>query len=252
MTAAKDEPLRRDIGFLGSAFLSFNGVVGAGIFALAGHLVREVRRLQPLPLPACSACSSWSSRCPSPGWRPIIRVSGGPVVYAAAFGPAAVVPGRLDLLCRPGDRAGREPDGARHLSRQALAAARRTACRPRRRDPRRGRRCSSPINVVGVKRAVRLLDALTLLKAAPLLVVASGGPGRRGRLDRGAGRGTAALHRARGGGAAHPLCLRRLREQRRPRPAKRPTRSGPSRAPSSPRSSRPPLSISWSSSPTSR
>ncbi|HYJ82712.1 MAG TPA: hypothetical protein VEW26_07720, partial [Allosphingosinicella sp.] len=30
MTETRDEPLRRDIGFLGSAFLSFNGVVGAG------------------------------------------------------------------------------------------------------------------------------------------------------------------------------------------------------------------------------
>src|SRR3546814_17992139 len=33
-----DSHLRRDIGFTGSAFLSFNGIVGAGIFALPATL----------------------------------------------------------------------------------------------------------------------------------------------------------------------------------------------------------------------
>jgi len=34
----KEQALKRDIGFFGSAFLSFNGVVGAGIFALPALL----------------------------------------------------------------------------------------------------------------------------------------------------------------------------------------------------------------------
>ena len=36
--AEKGGSLRRDIGLTGSAFLSFNGIVGAGIFALPATL----------------------------------------------------------------------------------------------------------------------------------------------------------------------------------------------------------------------
>ena len=47
----RDEPLRRDIGFFGSAFLSFNGVVGAGIFALPGTLYLQFGAFSPFLFP---------------------------------------------------------------------------------------------------------------------------------------------------------------------------------------------------------
>ena len=83
-----DEPLRRDIGFAGSAFLSFNGLVGAGIFALPETLYARFGAFSPwlfplfgllvliVALPFARTASHHSQ-------------SGGPVVYAAVFGPAA-------------------------------------------------------------------------------------------------------------------------------------------------------------------
>ena len=38
ISPADDSGLRRDIGFTGSAFLAFNGVIGASIFALPAKL----------------------------------------------------------------------------------------------------------------------------------------------------------------------------------------------------------------------
>ncbi|HEX8448749.1 MAG TPA: cationic amino acid transporter, partial [Allosphingosinicella sp.] len=51
MAETKDEPLRRDIGFVGSAFLSFNGMVGAGIFALPGTLYDRFGAFSPFLFP---------------------------------------------------------------------------------------------------------------------------------------------------------------------------------------------------------
>ncbi len=172
MTATKDEPLRRDIGFLGSAFLSFNGVVGAGIFALPGTLYEKFGAFSPFLFPLFGLLVLVVA-------LPFARVaahhqeSGGPVVYAAVFGPAASFQaGWLYYVARAAALAANLtvlvtylgklwppladplPRGAVILAVVAVVVA---------------------VNAVGVKRAIRLLDALTLLKAAPLIVVALAG-----------------------------------------------------------------------------
>ena len=88
MKKEEDAKLRRDIGFFGSAFLSFNGVVGAGIFALPGSLYDKFGDFSPWLFPLFGLLVLIVA-------LPFARVaahhpvSGGPVVYAAAFGSAA-------------------------------------------------------------------------------------------------------------------------------------------------------------------
>ena len=82
------EPLRRDIGFLGSAFLSFNGLVGAAIFVLPGTLDDRFGDFSPLLFPLFGGLALLIA-------LPFARVAshfggtGGPVAYAATFGPFA-------------------------------------------------------------------------------------------------------------------------------------------------------------------
>jgi amino acid transporter len=169
MKQGQTEPLRRDIGFSGSAFLSFNGVLGAGIFALPATLYTQFGDFSPWLFPLFGALALIVA-------LPFARVaahhpvSGGPVVYAAAFGPAASFQaGWLYYVARSTALAANTNvlvtylatlwppiwDGAaRALTIVAAIGA------------------ITFINIVGVKRALRLLDALTLLKAAPLLFAA--------------------------------------------------------------------------------
>ncbi|MEO7178153.1 MAG: APC family permease [Allosphingosinicella sp.] len=169
MTATKDEPLRRDIGFLGSAFLSFNGVVGGGIFALPATLYVKFGAFSPFLFPLFGFLvlviaipfSRVAARHP---------LSGGPVVYAAAFGPAAAFQaGWLYYVARTTALAANatllvtylaswSPTLGEGLPRAALIVAIAAFL--------------TFMNIVGVKRAVRLLDALTVLKATPLIVAA--------------------------------------------------------------------------------
>jgi basic amino acid/polyamine antiporter, APA family len=164
-----EEPLRRDIGFFGSAFLSFNGVVGGGIFALPATLYTQFGAFSPLLFPLFGLLVLVIA-------LPFARVaarhplSGGPVVYAAAFGPAAAFQAgwiyyvaRVTALAANATLlvtylAGWWPPLAAPLPRAALIVG----------------LCAvlTAINVVGVRRAVRVLDALTLLKATPLLLAA--------------------------------------------------------------------------------
>ena len=169
VTAAKDEPLRRDIGFFGSAFLSFNGMVGAGIFALPGNLYDRFGAFSPFLFPLFGLLVLVVAL---PFARVAARhpVSGGPVVYAAAFGPAAAFQaGWIYYVARATALAANAtvavtylaalwPGLAGGLPRAAIIVA----------------ICGglTAINVVGVKRAVQLIDGLTLLKAAPLIFVA--------------------------------------------------------------------------------
>jgi amino acid transporter len=169
MSATKDEPLRRDIGFLGSAFLSFNGMVGAGIFALPGTLYDRFGAFSPFLFPLFGLLVLVVAL---PFARVAARhpVSGGPVVYAAAFGPAAAFQaGWVYYVARVTALAANLtvlvtylavlwPPLGSGLPRAAIILA-----------------VSGLlvwINIVGVKRAVQLIDALTVLKAAPLLFVA--------------------------------------------------------------------------------
>jgi APA family basic amino acid/polyamine antiporter len=169
MTATKDEPLRRDIGFLGSAFLSFNGMVGAGIFALPGTLYDRFGAFSPYLFPLFGMLVLVVA---VPFARVAARhpVSGGPVVYAAAFGPAAAFQaGWIYYVARATALAANLtvlvtylavlwPALGEGLPRAAIILA---VCG-----------LLVWVNIVGVRRAVQLIDALTLLKAAPLLFVA--------------------------------------------------------------------------------
>jgi amino acid transporter len=169
MTSPADEPLRRDIGFFGSAFLSFNGVVGGGIFALPATLYSQFGAFSPLLFPLFGLLVLVIA-------LPFARVaarhplSGGPVVYAAAFGPAAAFQAgwiyyvaRVTALAANATLlvtylAGWWPALGAPLPRAAVIVALCAAL--------------TLINIAGVRRAVRVLDALTLLKATPLLLAA--------------------------------------------------------------------------------
>ncbi|HYE26958.1 MAG TPA: APC family permease [Allosphingosinicella sp.] len=169
MSAAKDEPLRRDIGLVGSAFLSFNGMVGAGIFALPGTLHDRFGPFSPFLFPLFGLLVLIVAL---PFARVAARhpVSGGPVVYAAAFGSAAAFQaGWIYYIARATALAANTnvlvtylaalwPALGGGLPRAAIILA---VCG-----------LLAWVNIVGVKRAVRLIDALTLLKAGPLLFVA--------------------------------------------------------------------------------
>lgn len=165
----EEKALKRDIGFFGSAFLSFNGVVGAGIFALPATLYAQFGDFSPWLFPLFGLLVLVIA-------LPFARVaahhpvSGGPVVYAAVFGPvASFQAGWLYYVARSTALAANAnvlitylatlwaplADGAlRAATIVAVVAA------------------ITFINIVGVKHAVRVLDALTFLKAAPLLFVA--------------------------------------------------------------------------------
>jgi amino acid transporter len=166
---AREEPLRRDIGFLGSAFLSFNGVVGAGIFALPAVLYTQFGAFSPWLFPLFGLLVLVIA-VPFARVASLFPVSGGPVVYAAAFGPAASFQaGWLYYVARAAALAANTtvlvtylgalwpPIGSGVLRAAAIVAI---------------TGLLTFINVVGVKRAVRVLDALTLLKATPLIAMA--------------------------------------------------------------------------------
>jgi APA family basic amino acid/polyamine antiporter len=172
MTQSEDEPLRRDIGFFGSAFLSFNGVIGASIFALPATLYGQFGAFSPWLFPLFGLLVLVVA-------LPFARVaahfpmSGGPVVYGAVFGPVvSFQAGWIWYVARVTALAANSnvlvaylgalwPPLAAGAWRAAAIVAIVGAV--------------AAINVAGVKRAVRLLDALTLLKAAPLIGMAAFG-----------------------------------------------------------------------------
>jgi len=169
MKEADDKALKRDIGFFGSAFLSFNGVVGAGIFALPAALYSQFGDFSPWLFPLFGLLVLVIA-------LPFARVaahhpvSGGPVVYAAAFGSAvSFQAGWIYYVARSAALAANANVLITYLS---------TLWAPLSEGVARAATILAVvgaitfINIVGVKRAVRFLDALTLLKAAPLLFVA--------------------------------------------------------------------------------
>lgn len=172
MTAERDGPLRRDIGFLGSAFLSFNGVVGAGIFALPGTLYEQFGAFSPILFPLFGLLVL-AVAVPFARVAAHHQISGGPVIYAAAFGSvASFQAGWLYYVARAAALAANLTVLVTYLGKLWPALA---DPLPRAAAILAVVAAVVAVNVVGVKRAVRLLDALTLLKAAPLLVVALAG-----------------------------------------------------------------------------
>jgi amino acid transporter len=164
-----DGGLRRDIGFTGSAFLAFNGVIGASIFALPAKLQDQFGWFSPWLFPLFGLLVLVVA-LPFARVASHFPVSGGPVVYAAQFGPAASFQaGWVYYLARVTALAANANVLILYLS--SLWPPLATGA---------GRAAAivavvgllTAINVAGVKKAVRVLDALTLLKAAPLIGMA--------------------------------------------------------------------------------
>jgi amino acid transporter len=169
MKPVEEKALKRDIGFFGSAFLSFNGVVGAGIFALPGTLYEKFGAFSPFLFPLFGLLVLLVA-LPFARAAGHHRLSGGPVVYAAAFGPvASFQAGWLYYVARSAALAANTTVLVTYLAVfwPALAAG-----FPRAAVILTVVGAIVMVNVAGVKKAVRLLDVLTLLKATPLLLVA--------------------------------------------------------------------------------
>ena len=80
--------LKRDIGPVGSSLLSFNGIVGAGIFALPATLHLQFGTFSPWLFPIFGLLILLVA-VPFARLAALFSVSGGPVAYVAPFGPAA-------------------------------------------------------------------------------------------------------------------------------------------------------------------
>jgi amino acid transporter len=165
-TGREEEPLKRDIGFLGSAFLAFNGLVGAGIFVLPGTLHDRFGAFSPWAFPLFGTLALLIA------W-PFARTAGhfggtgGPIAYARSFGAfpsfltgwvyyvarAAAFAANLTVLATY--LATLTPALAGPVARAAIILVTIAAI--------------VAVNIAGVRRAIRLLDLLTLLKALPLL-----------------------------------------------------------------------------------
>lgn len=161
--------LRRDIGLTGSAFLSFNGIVGAGIFALPGVLHADFGGFGPWLFPLFGLLVLLIA-IPFARLAALFPVSGGPVAYTAAFGPAAAFQvGWLYYLARV---------TALAANANVFAAYAAALWAPLAAPAGRWALIAGLlglvtwINLVGVRRAVRALDALTVLKALPLIGLA--------------------------------------------------------------------------------
>jgi amino acid transporter len=169
MARGGESRLRRDIGLFGSAFLSFNGIVGAGIFALPAALHLQFGAFSPWLFPIFGLLMLLVA-IPFARQAALHPDSGGPVVYVAAFGPAASFQvGWLYYLARVTALAANANVFALYAGAlwQPLAGA-------------AGRfvlilaltGLVTWVNIVGVRRAIRLLDAVTILKALPLVALA--------------------------------------------------------------------------------
>lgn len=166
---AGDTGLRRDIGFVGSAFLSFNGIVGAAIFALPATLHLQFGTFSPWLFPLF-AVLILAVVLPFARLAALHPSSGGPAAYTAVFGPvAAFQVGWLYYLTRV---------TALAANANVFAVYAAALCPPL--GGAAGRigtilalvAVLTLINIVGVRRAIRALDALTLLKALPLIGLA--------------------------------------------------------------------------------
>lgn len=169
MSTPADEPLRRDIGFLGSAFLAFNGLVGAGIFVLPGTLHDRFGAFAPWLFPLF-AVLVLAIAVPFARVAARHSISGGPVVYAALFGRgAAFQAGWLFYVARVSAHAANLnvlvayvasfwPGLASGIWRGAIILG--------------ATGVIAAVNVYGVRRAIRWLDLLTAAKALPLVALA--------------------------------------------------------------------------------
>jgi len=167
--AGAEDGLRRDIGFTGSAFLSFNGIVGAGIFALPAALHLQFGAFSPWLFPLF-ALLILLVVVPFAKLAGLFAGSGGPVAYTACFGPAvSFQAGWLYYLARLTALAANAnvfatyaavmwPPLAGFVGRTALILTLVALV--------------AWLNVIGVRRAIRTLNAVTVLKALPVIGLA--------------------------------------------------------------------------------
>ena len=170
--------LKRDIGLLGAILLTFNGIVGAGIFALPGTLHQQFGAFSPWLFPIFGILMLLVA-VPFARLAALFSVSGGPVAYVAPFGPAASFQvGWLYYIARITAFAANANVFAAYAG--ALWPPLGSAA---------GRimvivlliGTVTWVNVVGVRRAIHALDVVTLLKTLPLIglsiwgLAASGG-----------------------------------------------------------------------------
>ena len=161
--------LERRIGPLGSALLSFNGIVGAGIFALPATLYFQFGTFSPWLFPIFGLLILLIA-LPFANLAAIFTASGGPVAYTACFGRVASFQvgwvyyvARITAFAANANvfasyAAALWPPLGSAFGRGAVIAALVALV--------------SWVNVVGVRRAIRALDAITLLKALPLVALA--------------------------------------------------------------------------------
>jgi basic amino acid/polyamine antiporter, APA family len=168
-SASTTRGLRRDIGFLGAAFLALNGLVGAGIFGLPGVLVQAtgaagawlIALFGLLMVAVAWSCSQLAG---------YFRNTGGPVVYAtSAYGPfAGFQTGWLLFLSRTMAISANTnlllvyasyywPPLAQGMVHGIAVIALFTIL--------------TVVNVVGVKRAIQVVSGFTYLKLLPLFAV---------------------------------------------------------------------------------
>lgn len=169
MAVEAEGGLRRDIGFTGSAFLAFNGIVGAGIFALPATLHVQFGAFSPWLFPIF-ALLILLVVIPFARLAALFAASGGPVAYTACFGPAvSFQAGWLYYLARLTALAANAnvfatyaavmwPPLAGLLGRAALILGLIAVV--------------AWLNLIGVRRAIRALNAVTVLKALPVIGLA--------------------------------------------------------------------------------
>lgn len=167
-----ERKLKRDIGFFGTAFIALNGAIGAGIFALPGQLHADFGGFAPWLFPIFGVLILVIA-VPFGRVASHYPVSGGPVRYAARFGPlvsfqagwllwvarVTAIGANLNLLASYGGAAWAPIDtGAGRAAVILLVCA-----------------LIGSLNYTGVRRGMGAINVLTLLKALPLIGVALAG-----------------------------------------------------------------------------
>ena len=161
--------LERRIGLAGAVLLSFNGVLGGGIFAMPALLAADFGSFSPwlFPLVAFASLLIIVPFARSAGAFP---ESGGPAAYGAVFGRfVGFELGWVYYIARTAAFAANANVLTAYVARWWTGA-----------DQGLGRAalllgvCAllAAVNIAGVRRALALLGGLTLLKALPLLLAA--------------------------------------------------------------------------------
>ena len=164
-----EQRLERRIGFIGSALLSFNGVLGAAIFALPATLAVQFGAFSPWLFPLVASISLLII-IPFALSAASFPQSGGPATYGRVFGRfAGFELGWIYYVARTAAFAANANVLTAYLARwwtgadQGLARAfiLIVVCA-----------IFAGANIAGLRRALALLGGLTMLKALPLLAAA--------------------------------------------------------------------------------